>query len=56
MPRKRIKLKYKKNGKGLYQQLTNPLEEAHGRVEKLTVKMKNPPKDLREFWPPNLRK
>ncbi len=54
MPRKKIKLK--KGGNGFYQQMVNPLEDAHGKVKKLSVKMKNPPAALREFWPPNLKK
>ncbi len=54
MARKKIKLK--KNGNGLYQKLVNPLEESHGRISKLSEKMKNPPAALREFWPPNLKK
>ncbi len=54
MPRKKIKLK--KSGNGFYQKMVNPLEDAHGRVKKLSVKMKNPPPALREFWPPNLKK
>lgn len=54
MARKKIKLK--KNGNGFYQKMVNPLEESHGRVKKLSEKMKNPTPALREFWPPNLKK
>ncbi len=52
----RRKIKLKKSGSGFYQKMVNPMEESHGRVRKLSVKMRNPPAAIREFWPPNLKK
>lgn len=50
MPRKKIKLR--KSGNGFYQRMTNPMEDAHGQVKKLSAKLKNPPtKELQKVWP-----
>ena len=48
------KLKIKRNGNGAYQKLVNPLQQAHGDVVKMTSKVTNPPKAIKDLvgdWP-----